>query len=124
MTLRCLVVDDSPGFLRSARALLEQQGIAVVGVASTGAEVLRQTEALNPDVLLLDIDLGPESGFEVAQKLMREGSLPASRIILISAHAEDDFADLLAVSPVAGFLSKAQLSAEAIGHVLAGESRR
>jgi two-component system nitrate/nitrite response regulator NarL len=62
MPLRCLIVDDSPQFLRVARALLEREGIAVVGVASTSAEALRRVEELAPDVTLLDVDLGGESG--------------------------------------------------------------
>jgi DNA-binding NarL/FixJ family response regulator len=120
MALRCLIVDDSPGFLRSARALLEREGMAVVGVASTGEEAVRQVEALRPDVLLLDIDLGEESGFDLAERLQAEASLPSARVILISTHAEEDFADLIAVTPVAGFLPKAELSAGAIRGVLAG----
>jgi CheY-like chemotaxis protein len=58
MKLRCLIVDDSPRFLAAARGLLERQGIAVVGVASSGAEALRRVAELRPDVTLLDIDLG------------------------------------------------------------------
>ena len=121
MALRCLIVDDSTGFLRSARTLLEREGIAVVGVASTGAEALQQTEALRPDVLLLDIDLGQESGFDVARRLQRESNFPPSNVILISTHAEEDFIDLIAASPTAGFLPKADLSASAIREVLRGQ---
>jgi len=119
MALRCLIVDDSTGFLRSARSLLEREGIAVVGVASTGEEALRQTEELRPDVVLLDIDLGEESGFDLARRLEREASFPPY-VILISTHAEEDFADLITASPTAGFLSKAGLSAGAIREVLRG----
>jgi DNA-binding NarL/FixJ family response regulator len=64
MTLRCLIVEDSRRFLDSARGLLERQGITVVGVASTSAEALRLTETPRPDVTLIDIALGEESGFE------------------------------------------------------------
>ena len=118
MALRCLIVDDSPGFLRSARTLLEQQGIAVVGVASTAADALQRAEELRPDVLLLDIDLGEESGFDVARRLERESIFPPSNVILISTHSEEDFADLITASPAAGFVSKADLSASAIREVL------
>jgi CheY-like chemotaxis protein len=118
MNLRCLVVDDNPCFLRSARNLLEGEGVAVVGVATTGAEALDQTRELKPDVLLLDVDLGEENGFEVAQRLDREGHLAGSNVILISAHAEEDLEDFLAASPAAGFLGKTQLSAAAIHELL------
>jgi CheY-like chemotaxis protein len=90
-------------------------------LASTGAEALRRAEELRPDVLLLDIDLGEESGFDVARRLETEASLSSANVILISAHAEEDFADLIAASPAAGFLAKADLSADAIRHVLGGK---
>ena len=119
--LRCLIVDDSPRFLDAARGLLEREGITVVGVASTGAEALQRVEELRPDVTLLDIDLGGESGFEVAKRLHREASVEPSRVILISTHAEQDFADLIAASPTVGFLSKSTLSADAIRDLLGSQ---
>jgi CheY-like chemotaxis protein len=119
MTVRCLIVDDSPRFLEAARGHLEREGIAVVGVASTITQALQQAERLRPDVALVDIDLGGESGFELARRLHREPGPAAPRVILISTHAEDDFADLIAASPVVGFLSKVDLSASAIRDLLA-----
>jgi CheY-like chemotaxis protein len=118
MVLRCLIVDDSPHFLEVARSLLEREGVVVVGVASTTAEALRRAEELTPDVVLLDLDLGGESGFDLARRLERETDLGPSQVILISAYAEEDFADLIITSPVAGFLSKSDLSARAIREIL------
>jgi DNA-binding NarL/FixJ family response regulator len=114
MTLRCLIVDDSPRFLDAARGLLERQGIRVVGVASTSAEAFEQATQLQPDIALLDIDLGGESGFDLARQLSREDSVAPCRMILISTHAEQDYADLIAASPVVGFLPKSALSADAL----------
>jgi CheY-like chemotaxis protein len=122
MTLRCLIVDDSRRFLDAARRLLERQGITVVGEASTSAEALRLVVELQPDVTLLDIDLGSESGCELARRLNRETDTALSRMILISTHAEQDYADLIAASPAVGFLSKSTLSAGAI-HDLLGSQR-
>jgi two-component system, NarL family, nitrate/nitrite response regulator NarL len=119
MTLRCVIVDDSAGFLRSARRLLEREGVEVVAVASTGPEALQRAEELRPDVMLLDIGLGEESGFDLARRLETEAKVPL-RVILISTHAEEDFADLIAASPVAGFVAKADLSADTIRRVLGG----
>jgi PleD family two-component response regulator len=70
VALRCLIVDDNPGFLHAASALLEQEGVRVVGVASTGAEAVRRAAELRLDVTLLDVDLGGESGFDVARQLV------------------------------------------------------
>jgi len=115
MALRSLMVDDNSLFLASARALLEREGIPVIGVASTSAEALRLVRDLRPDVTLVDIDLGDESGFDLARRLSGTAD---SRVVLISAYPETDFADLIAESPAAGFLAKAQLSAKAIKDVL------
>lgn len=115
--VRCLIVDDSDGFRSAARRLLERQGIVVAGVASNGAEAVQRVEELRPDVVLLDIDLGGESGLEVAERLDRAGS---PRIILISTHAEQDYRDLIAASPAVGFLPKTALSARSIRKLLDG----
>jgi CheY-like chemotaxis protein len=117
--MRCLIVDDSPRFLDAARGLLERQGITVVGVASNSAEALQRAEELRPDVTLLDIDLGGESGLELARRLHRQPG-PAAPVILISTHAEQDYAELIAASPAVGFLPKTALSAAAIRDLLAG----
>lgn len=120
LMLRCLIVDDSRPFLDAARGLLERQGVAVVGVASTGAEAVRRVEQLRPDVVLMDIDLGGESGFNLARKLYAGGRSASMPIILISTHAEQDYSDLIAASPAIGFLAKTALSADAIRNLLDG----
>jgi DNA-binding NarL/FixJ family response regulator len=122
MALRCLIVDDSPRFLDAARGLLERQGIMVVGVASTSAEALQQTTELRPDIALLDINLGGESGFDLARQLSGEARLARTRMILISTHAEQDYTDLIAASPVVGFLPKSALSADAIRDLIKSHS--
>ena len=124
MTLRCLLVDDNEGFLRSARTLLECEGISVVAVATNSAEALGRAKELRPDVLLVDINLGCESGFDLAGRV--QGHLGAAKadVILISTHAEDDFTDLIAASPAIGFISKRRLSAGAIQHLLRSFSGR
>jgi CheY-like chemotaxis protein len=113
-----LIVDDNVGFLRAARALLEQEGLRVVGVASTGAEAVRRAADLHPDVTLIDIDLGVDSGFAVARRLFDDPSVDPGQLILISAHDQDDFADLIEASPAIGFVVKPALSATAIERLL------
>jgi DNA-binding NarL/FixJ family response regulator len=118
VALRCLIVDDSPGFLRAARTLLEQEGVRVVGVASTGADAVRCAADLHPDVTLVDIGLGAESGFDVARGLFDDPHVDPGQLILISAHAQDDLAELIEASPAIGFLAKPALSAVAIESLL------
>ena len=120
MTLRCLIVDDNPPFLAAARSLLERQGVSVVGVASRGAEGVRLTADLRPDVVLVDIDLGEESGLNLADRLQGEGGAAPPPVILISTHEEEDYADLIAGSRAIGFLPKMSLSAAAVHDLLDG----
>jgi DNA-binding NarL/FixJ family response regulator len=116
MALRSLIVDDNARFLSAARTLLEREGVAVVGVASSCAEAIQLADALQPDVALVDIDLGEESGFDVAQRL---AGAKLSRVVLTSAYPEADFSELIAASPAVGFLPKADVSAMRIREVLA-----
>jgi DNA-binding NarL/FixJ family response regulator len=120
MRLRCVIVDDSPAVLRAASQLLEGEGIAVVGVAATSDEAVRLVTELEPDVTLVDIDLGTESGFALARRLVDAPGRTASRSILISTHDAGDFAKLIEASPAIGFLAKSDLSATAIHQLLAG----
>ncbi|TCO39037.1 response regulator receiver domain-containing protein [Kribbella antiqua] len=118
MALRCFIVDDSPHFLAAAQTLLERDGFAVVGVAGSSEEALRRVEDAEPDVVLVDVDLGGESGFDLVRRFERETSLDQSRVILISTYTEEDLGDLVQSAPAAAFLSKSSLSAGAIRGIL------
>ena len=115
--LRCLIVDDNHGFLQAARRFLERDGLTVAGVASSSADAVRQVERLRPDVVLVDVSLGDESGIELARRLDgdRVRGVP---VILISTRSEADLADAIAESTADGFLSKSELSAAAIRGLL------
>jgi len=114
MALRCLLVDDNDAFLEAASALLEREGVHVVGTASRIEDALRRAVELQPDVALVDISLGRQSGLHLARLLARDG--PA--VILISSYAEADYADLIRETPAAGFVPKSELSASAIERLL------
>jgi DNA-binding NarL/FixJ family response regulator len=120
MTLRCLIVDDSRLYLDAARALLEREGIDVAGVAYNGADALEQAEALRPDVILVDIVLGEESGIELVRRLAEDSRAGGAALILISTHTEADFSAMIEESPAAGFIPKPDLSAAAIRRTLDG----
>ena len=114
VSMRCLLVDDNGTFLETARGILGLQGVTVAGTASCTAEALRQARVLRPDVAIVDIGLGAESGFDLARDLTDRGIT----VILTSTSAADDYADLIADNPAAGFLPKAELSAEGIRRIL------
>ena len=117
--MRCVIVDDNRNFLDAAVRLLEHQGISVVAVATSLAEGLRCVADLRPDVVLVDINLGQESGFDLVELLHQDESANAPvPTILISTHAEEDFADLISASPALAFIPKAALSGAAIRDAL------
>ncbi len=90
----------------------------MVGVASNSVEALRQARALRPDVILVDIGLGDEDGFELARLLAQDGQGSGAAVILISACPKSDYEELITESPAAGFLVKPELSALAVSRIL------
>jgi DNA-binding NarL/FixJ family response regulator len=115
--LTCLIVDDSSEFLVAAEQLLGDDGITIVGVAATSDEAVGAALALHPDTVLVDIDLGAESGFDVARRLAElPGGGPA--VIFISAESGAELAELVDSSGALGFVSKTDLSGDAIRRLL------
>ena len=110
--MRCIIVDDSARFLEAASSRLVQAGLDVVGTAMTSHEAVDKVELLRPDVVLVDISLGSESGFDLVDELAERPDPP--RLVLISTRAEADYASLTAASPAVGFIPKSRLSAEAL----------
>jgi DNA-binding NarL/FixJ family response regulator len=122
VALRCLIVDDSEAFLASASRLLSAQGLEVVGRALCRAEALEMAERLQPDVALVDVQLGREDGLEVTRRLA--ATAPATRVILISSHSKEELGELIADSPATGFLPKPALGADAITKLLGQRDSR
>src|SRR5262245_54847201 len=118
MPLRCLIVDDSPRFGEEARGLLEQEGISVVGLATSGDEAARLARALRPDLALVDVSLGDESGFAVARRLVQDSDGNPPAVIFVSTHDEREFSGRIDASPALGFIAKTELSAERIRELL------
>jgi DNA-binding NarL/FixJ family response regulator len=116
--LTCLIVDDSPEFLEAARQLLADDAITVVGVAATSDQAVNEALALRPAVALVDVDLGGESGLDVAERLagLPNGGPP---VVLISAETGSELEELVETSGALGFVSKTDLSGDAIRTLLA-----
>lgn len=112
-----LIVDDHPGFRTTARALLESDGFSVVGEASDGDEAVALSASLHPDVVLLDIQLADEDGFQVAGRLEElNGNSPA--IVLVSSRDATDFGGLIDGCGARGFVAKGDLSGAAVRALL------
>lgn len=117
-----MIVDDKSSFITAATALLESDGLHVVGAASTSSEALAAVQRLQPDVVLVDVSLGGESGFELAARL--HDLEPATAVILISTYAEADFGELIEASPAVGFVPKSELSAASVHRLISARRER
>jgi DNA-binding NarL/FixJ family response regulator len=118
MPLTAVLVDDSRPFLESATALLEQEGVRVVGTASTAEEAILCVRTTRPDVVLVDVHLGEASGFDVARMLVEDGS--TAPVIMVSTFSREDVEPLLGDARAIGFVPKAELTASTVEGILAG----
>jgi DNA-binding NarL/FixJ family response regulator len=116
--VRCVLVDDNDQFLDVARRLLDRGGLTIVGTASTSAEALRSVRDLRPDVTVVDVHLGSESGFDLAEQLRCDANGAQSAVILTSATPEQEFVERVEASSALGFVRKSSLSAQAIHRLL------
>jgi DNA-binding NarL/FixJ family response regulator len=119
-----LIVDDNSSFLAAARTLLERQGMAVIGVATSAAEGLKCATELKPEVILIDIELGEDSGFDLARELSRTAEVSHAKLVLFSTYREEDFGELIAESPALGFIAKSHLSRRAIQQILEEQANK
>jgi CheY-like chemotaxis protein len=92
MAITVLIVDDHPSFRASARMLLEAEGFEVVGEAPDGLSAVEAVHDLQPQVVLLDVQLPDIDGFEVAARITANGSAPA--VVLTSSRDVDDLGPL------------------------------
>jgi DNA-binding NarL/FixJ family response regulator len=120
MPPRIVIVDDDPTFLATVRTLLEADGFDVVGEALNGVEGVATAEELEPDLVLVDVNLPDIDGFEVVERLAERESAPP--VVLTSIRAESDFGDLVEKSRAYGFITKADISGAALARILDGSS--
>ena len=111
-----LIVDDHPSFRASARRLLEAEGFEIIGEAGDGHAAIAAAQQLQPDLVLLDVQLPDLDGFEVATRLAALG-LPLA-VILTSSRNSAEYGALVAEAPVRGFVPKAELSGAALTGLL------
>jgi DNA-binding NarL/FixJ family response regulator len=118
MSRTALIVDDHPSFRASARAMLEAEGFEVVGELEDGASVVETVIALDPDLVLLDVQLPDRSGFDICAELEDcEGR--SGQVILVSSRDPSDYGELVETSCACGFVPKGELSGDTIAALLA-----
>lgn len=120
--IRCLVVDDHPIVRQGLVALIGAQAdMAPPGEAATAADTVELMRTRPWDLVILDINLPDGSGLDVLRRIRRER--PDLPVLVLSAHAEEQFAVRTLRAGASGYLNK-QLAADelivAIRRVLAG----
>jgi CheY-like chemotaxis protein len=116
MRPRIVIVDDDPSFLAMVRRLLESEGFAVVGEALSGHEGVAVAADLDPDLVLVDVNLPDIDGFEVVE-LLADGERSAP-VVLTSSRAAGDFGKLVESSRARAFITKADITGEALAAFL------
>ena len=106
-----LIADDSAPFRQGLRALLRTAGdVALVGEAASGAEVVRLAEALQPDVILMDVQMPDGDGLEATRRILHTS--PHIRIVVLTMFDDDDSVFAALRAGARGYLLKGALKAE------------
>jgi len=121
MDARVLVVDDHASFRSIARRVLAADGFLVVGEASAGAEAIRASDDLRPDVVLLGVQLPDVDGFAVAAALAAQVDPPA--VVLVSSRSPADYGSRIESCGARGFIAKSELSGHAMRRLLPDPER-
>jgi DNA-binding NarL/FixJ family response regulator len=109
--LRVLIADDHLLVRAGIRALIESLGgVTVVGEATDGRELIELAGQLRPDIALLDISMPGLNGLEAAARIREQ--LPATRVIILSMHANEGYVRQALKAGATGYLLKSADAAE------------
>jgi two-component system, NarL family, response regulator NreC len=111
-TTRVVLADDHKIFRQALRALMQREGIEVVGEASDGEEAVQMTQAFHPDVTVLDFGMPGLNGIDAARKI-HEAS-PDTQTVLLTMHEDESLALEALRAGMHGFLQKSQPADELV----------
>ena len=107
MTVRVLIVDDQEPFLLAARMVVEAtEGFEVVGEAETGEDSVRMSGELQPDLVLMDVNLPGINGLDATRRILSEGDGQVV-VLLLSTYEEEEYAPRAAECGAAAYIPKA-----------------
>ena len=117
--MRILIADDHHLTRAGLKAALEPaEDVTVVGEADNGLEALEMVRRLDPDAMILDIEMPGLTGTEVARRLRSEGA--PTRILALSAYDEPEYVYGLLDAGASGYLMKEEADAAMVLEALRG----
>ncbi len=122
--IRVLLADDHIVVRGGIRALIEsEEGIVVIDEVSDGVEAVLKVRSLNPDVILLDLQMPRKTGIEAIEEIKQEN--PSAKILVLTSYSDDDKVFAAIKAGALGYLLKESSTQEliqAIRDVYHGES--
>ena len=102
---RLLIVDDAPQVRSELRnLLLLADDIEIVGEAGDGLEAVSQAAILQPDVVLMDLEMPLMNGYEATRQIKQQS--PACRVIVLTVHGYDEAFEMATQSGADAFIVK------------------
>ena len=114
--VRVLIADDQRLFAEALRAILgAEPRVAVVGLAESGTDAVRQTAELEPDVVLMDISMPGLDGFEATRRILAQR--PVTQVLMVTGSDAHQDVDAARIAGAAGYVTKDRIAAELIGAI-------
>jgi DNA-binding NarL/FixJ family response regulator len=107
MSVRVLIVDDQEPFRMAARMVVDAtDGFDVVGEAESGEDSVRMARELEPDLVLMDVNLPGINGLDATRQILAEGENRVV-VLLLSTYEEEEYAPRAAECGAAAYIPKA-----------------
>lgn len=117
-TVRVLIVDDQMPFLEASRMVVEMtEGFEVVGEAANGLDAIELVEKLNPDLVLMDVQMPGIDGIETTRRIRALPNAPA--VVVMSTHESGDYDSVALAAGAVGFVPKSQFGFDTLAEMWA-----
>lgn len=120
--IKVLLVDDYERFRRSLASFLRtQRGVQVVGEAANGDEAIAETERLQPDLVLMDLEMPERGGFEAMREIKLRA--PQTRVVILSPHGSEIYRRMAWHNAADGFIDKSSMKRDLLAILLSEQER-